>query len=104
MSALRLDVEIEQGATFQREFTATADGLAFDMSGFTVTGAVYDSAGTAAAAFATSISTNKILIELTDEQTASLPDSTSFTHTYSVFAVSPAGIGYKIAKGNVLIS
>jgi hypothetical protein len=105
MAALQLDITIEQGATFQREFTVTdSAGEAFSLAGYTVRGKIRDNAGTETVSFTASASTNKLLIELTATQTAALPASTSFSHRYDVEAESPAGVVYRIAQGNIVIS
>lgn len=73
MPALQLDITIEQGATFQREFTLTdSAGVAFSLAGYTVRGKIRDNAGTETVSFTASASTNKLLIELTATQTAAL--------------------------------
>jgi hypothetical protein len=104
MPALNHDILIEQGATFQREFTVTdSAGVAFSLAGYTVRGKIRDNAGTDAVSFTVTATSNKLLIELTAVQTAALPASTSFTHKYDVEAES-GGVVYRIAQGNVLIS
>jgi hypothetical protein len=80
MPALSLDITIEQGATFQREFTLTdSAGVAFSLAGYTVRAKLCDNAGTETASFTATASSNKLLIALTATQTAALPASTSTT-------------------------
>lgn len=105
MPALTHDVTIEQGATFQREFVVTdSAGSAFDLTGYTLRGKIRDNTGTEAATFATSSTTNSLLIELTAAQTATLQPSTSFSHRYDVEAESPDGVVYRIAQGQAVVS
>lgn len=103
MPALKLDIEIESGATFQREFTVThIDGSAFDFSGYTVAANLNTSAGAFVAAFAITVTGNKILIEM--PETTILPATTNFQHKYDVHASKAGAPDYRIAQGNVLIS
>ena len=105
MSALKLDIEIEQGSTFQREFTVLdSAGVAFDLTGYTTRGKLNTIGGVYVANFATSATGNKLLIELTAVQTAAFTPSTSFSHKYDIEAESPSGIVYRIAQGSVVVS
>lgn len=105
MPALKLDIEIEQGATFQREFTVTDRlGHIFDLTGFVARGKLRNNSGEVSAIFATSAVSNTVLIELTAVQTAELAAETYFNHNYDVEIESPTGTVYRIAKGRVLIS
>ena len=90
MPALKLDVTIEQGATFQREFSLTnADGSAFDFTGYTVTGELKTIGGVHVADFTVGITGNKILIELPEETSLLIPPTTNFQHRYVVMATHP---------------
>jgi hypothetical protein len=106
MPALKCDVTIEQGATFQREFRVTDKGK--DIAGFTsfVTRAMLrTNSGALAASFTTAVTGPRtVLITLSAGQTALLPAATGFTHKFDVEAESPLGIVYRIAQGNATIS
>jgi hypothetical protein len=105
MSVLIHDIDINQGATFQREFTATHPdtGLPFDMTGGTALAQLWDEAtGTLAATFGSLITTNKLLIELTATVTNALPPGTTFTHHYRA-QVTMGAVVYIIAKGRAAI-
>lgn len=106
MSALKLDVVIEQGATFQRELTVTnaETGAAFDLSGYTCGGDLKDAAGNVVAAFGTNISVNKLTIELTDEKTDLLTPTVRNTYTGTITAVSPTGQVFRLAQIKASVS
>lgn len=105
MPALSLNVVIEQGATFQREFTVTdALGAAFDFTGYTVTGELKTLGGVHVADFTVSVTTNKILIELHEATSLTISPTTNFQHRYVVTATHPAAPDYRIAQGKALIS
>ena len=106
MPALKCDVVIEQGATFQRAFKVTSHGK--DIEGFqtfTARGMLRNNAGVLAASFATSVTDPRtVMIELSATQTAALPASISYSHKFDVEAESPDGIVYRIAQGRATIS
>lgn len=106
MPALKLNVLIEQGATFQREFTITdpVTGAAFDLTGFTIRAPLKNMSGDTVVSFASNINTNKLLIELADEQTAALAPSAQCNHTSVIEAESPAGKVYRIAQISAVVS
>jgi hypothetical protein len=106
VAALKLDIEIEQGATFRREFTCTdaSTGLPFSLVGGAPTAKLYNrTTGAQVAVFGCSVSTNKLLIELTYSQTLTLTPSTEFTHRYEA-EVLIGTIVYRIANGLAMIS
>lgn len=105
MPALTHDVTIEQGATFQREFTVTSSDVSFTLVGSSIAGTLKDSTGNTAATFdGSATSANTALIELSDEVTKLLTPTTHFQHTYTVTATTPAGITYRLAQGQAVIS
>lgn len=105
MPALNLNVVIEQGATFQREFTVTnADGGAFDFNGYTVTGELKTMTGVHVADFTIDITGNKVLIELPETDSLLIIPTTNFQHRYVVTAIHPSRPDYRIAQGYALIS
>ena len=105
MPALNVNIIIEQGATFQREYTATdpADPT-FSLEGSTINGALKDVSGAIIATFTGSATGTKVLIELTDEITTLLPITTGYTNSYRVTATTAAGVAYRIAQGQAVIS
>lgn len=107
MSALIQDITIEQGATFQREYTVTDSrgaGLS-DFTSYTSRGTLRDNSGTLVLSFTVTITGPKtVLVSLTAAQTAALPASTSYTHKYDIEVQSPSGVVYRIAQGRAEIS
>ena len=105
MPALTQDITIDQGATFQREFTVVdSAGVAFDFTGYTVTAVLKTSGGVKVADFTTTVTGNKILIELPEAMSLIIPPTTNFQHRYIVTATHPTAPDYRIAQGNALIS
>ena len=106
MPALKLDVTIEQGATFQREFTVTnpADSSPFNFAGFIFRGKLRDNKGNELTTFDVSANTNKILAELSATKTAALKAGITYNCKYDIEAESNDGIVYRIAYGRGLVS
>lgn len=107
MPALIQDITIEQGATFQREYTITdaRGGELADFTSFTARGTLRDNAGALVLTFSAAITGPKtLLVSLTATQTTALPASTSYTHKYDIEVQSPAGVVYRIAQGRADIS
>lgn len=104
MPALQCNITIEQGATFQREFTVTYRGE--DLPGFQLyaaRGMVRDRGGALVAVFTVQITGPRtVLVSLTAAQTTLLP--VSATDKYDVEVESPEGVVYRIAEGRVRIS
>jgi len=105
MPALQHNILIEQGATFQREFTVTnSTGAAFDFTGYTVTAELKTSPGVKVADFIVDVIGNKVLIELTEAATAALAATTNYQHRYVVLATKAMAPDYRIAQGFAIIS
>jgi len=109
MSALILDILIEQGADFQREFSVTKAGVDLpNFNQYTVIGYIKTNTGVKIVDFTVVVnSSNTILASLNETQIellkASKPNG-SFTHRYYIKATSPTGLDYRIAEGRVTIS
>lgn len=106
MPALKLDVTIEQGVDFQREFACdNADtGAPMDFSGYSGAGALYYDGGSTAASFDVTFDGNKVLAALDEEKTTGLIPSKTFNGRYVIKATHPTLPDYRIAEGQVLIS
>lgn len=105
MPALKVNVEIIQGATWQREFTVKKeDGSDFDMTGFTSDARLYNADRSDFALLGTTISSNKLTVELTDAQSNGMTTSTVSDHWLDVKVKSPQGLVYPIARGEALIA
>ena len=105
MSALILDITIEAGATFRREFTVNnLDGSPFVFTGYTVAAALNTNAGVNVADFTAIVAGNKILIEMDEAVSALFPPTSNFQHKYDVLASKTGAPDYRIAQGNVVIS
>lgn len=106
MPALQLDVTIEQGATFQRSFTCTAEatGEPIDFSGYEFIGELKTLAGVKVADFVISTVGNVVTAEIPEDVSLLIPATTSFQHRYFVKATKAGAPDYRIANGKALIS
>lgn len=106
MAALEENITIEQGATFQREYTCTnkETGAAMVFTGYEVTGELKTRTGDHVADFTVAVTGNKVLIELPEEVSSPIPATTNFQHRYVVKATKAGAPDYRIAQGLAIIS
>lgn len=106
MPALKENITIEQGATFQREYTCVHEdtGEPMDFTGYAVTGELKTLAGLKVADFTVSVTDNKVLVEFSESDSLLLSPTTRFAHRYVVMATKAAAPDYRIAQGVVLVS
>ena len=105
MSSKIFNIIIEQGATCQREFTVTPIIGTLDLTTCTLSTVLKDSRGMTVpnAITATATAADKVLMELTDEISVTLPINTNSKYPYRVLATTPSGITYCIALGSITI-
>ena len=108
MPALIENIEIEQGATFQREYTVVEAKTGLPLVGFEdgeFSGMLRTLDGSLVATFDLNATGPKTCVaELTDIVTEGIPAELDYTHKYDIKVKRIGGPTYRIAEGRASLS